>query len=370
MARTAGRALELLSLLQTANRWSGPELAERLGVSLRTVRRDIETLRELGYPVHAGGGRDSRYSLAAGRVLPPLTLDGEQAVAISLALQTSPTTVLGLRDAADRALHTLAQVMPAPLRAQVDATRVTTIRNYWEFPAPPIGPEVLNAVGDAVRKGHLLRIDVLRPDGSRPAPRDPDFEPPHVVQPHHLALWAARWYLVAWDPTAARPDQRSPEGDTADTPPRTRPRRAPEEASEASRDPAPVPEHTGWVVHRVDRLHAHDPTGRPFTRRDLPGGDVADFVMTRPDRGDLPAQWQCLGRATLALPAQVVARFAPGGSVIEALAPDRTRLTLGAWSWAGIAGILATFDTDVTDVEPRELREACATLASRFGRLA
>lgn len=366
MARTAGRALELLSLLQTANRWSGPELAERLGVSLRTVRRDIETLRELGYPVHAGGGRDSRYSLAAGRVLPPLTLDGEQAVAISLALQTSPTTVLGLRDAADRALHTLAQVMPAPLRAQVDATRVTTIRNYWEFPAPPIGPEVLNAVGDAVRKGHLLRIDVLRPDGSRPAPRDPDFEPPHVVEPHHLALWAARWYLVAWDPAAARPGTRSdrvPDHEPAALT-SAGPRRAADEGGDAA------PDGNGWVVHRVDRLHAHDPTGRPFTRRDLPGGDVADFVMTRPDRGDLPAQWQCLGRATLALPAQVVARFAPGGSVIEALAPDRTRLTLGAWSWAGIAGILATFDTDVTDVEPRELREACATLASRFGRLA
>lgn len=335
MARTAGRALELLSLLQTAHRWSGPELAARLGVSLRTIRRDVETLRELGYPVHAGGGRDSTYHLAAGRILPPLTLDGEQAVAISLALQTSPTTVLGLRDAADRALHTLAQVMPAPLRAQVDATRVTTIRNYWEFPAPPIGPEVLNAVGEAVRKGHVLRVDVLRPDGSRPDPRDPDFAPPRAIEPHHLALWAGRWYLVAWDPGAS-------------------PRRS---------------DGAGWVVHRVDRLHAYDPTGIPFIRRELPGGDVADFVMTRPDRGDLPAQWQCLGRATLALPAQVVARFAPGGSVIEELTPERTRLTLGAWSWAGIAGILATFDADLADVEPRELRDACATLATRFARL-
>ena len=149
MARTAGRSLELLSLLQTANRWSGPQLAARLGISLRTLRRDIDTLRGLGYPVHASGGRESTYHLGAGGVLPPLILDGEQAVAISLALQTSPTTVLGLRDAADRALSTLSQVMPAPLRAQVDATRVTTIRNYWEFSAPPIAPDVLNTVGDA-----------------------------------------------------------------------------------------------------------------------------------------------------------------------------------------------------------------------------
>ncbi|GMA40817.1 hypothetical protein GCM10025883_28620 [Mobilicoccus caccae] len=170
MAQTAGRSLQLLSLLQTANRWSGPELAARLGVSLRTLRRDVDTLRQLGYPVHASGGRDSTYALGAGTNLPPLVLDGDQAVAISLALQTSPTTVLGLRDAADQALHTLSQVMPAPLRAQVDATRVTTIRNYWEFSVPPIAPAVLNAVGDAVRHSHLLRLEgsAARREPARP----------------------------------------------------------------------------------------------------------------------------------------------------------------------------------------------------------
>lgn len=325
MAQTAGRSLQLLSLLQTANRWSGPELAARLGVSLRTLRRDVDTLRELGYPVHASGGRDSTYALGAGTNLPPLVLDGEQAVAISLALQTSPTTVLGLRDAADRALHTLSQVMPAALRAQVDATRVTTIRNYWEFSAPPIAPDVLNAVGDAVRRSHLLRLDVLRPDGTRPDPRDPDFTPPVRVEPHHLVLWAGRWYLVAYTP--------------------------------AARD---------WSIYRVDRLHTHDPTGVPFSRRPLPGGNVATYVITSYDRGDTPATWQCLGRATLSLPADVVARWAPGGSVIDYLDPTHSRLTLGAWSWAGIAGILATFDTELTEVEPDELRDACHSLARRF----
>lgn len=325
MARTAGRSLELLSLLQTANRWSGPDLAARLGVSLRTLRRDVETLRYLGYPVRASGGRDSTYQLGAGSSLPPLVLDGEQAVAISLALQTSPTTVLGLRDAAGRALNTLTQVMPASLRAQVDATRLTTIRNYWEFSAPPIAPDVLNAVGDAVRRSHLLRLELLRPDGSRADPHDPDFTPPVGVEPHNLALWAGRWYLVAFNP--------------------------------ASRS---------WVIHRVDRIHPHDPTGVPFSRRQLPGGDVATYVMTNHERGDTPATWQCLGRATMNLPADIVARWAPGGSVIDYLDPSHSRLTLGAWSWAGIAGILATFDTDLTNVEPQELREACHSLARRF----
>ncbi|GAA3573913.1 WYL domain-containing protein [Microlunatus spumicola] len=325
MARTAGRSLELLSLLQAADRWSGPALAARLGVSVRTLGRDIDTLRELGYPVHASGGRDSTYRLGAGSRLPPLVLDGEQAVAVSLALQTSPTSVLGLREAAERALATLARVMPAPLRAQVDATRVTTIRNVWEFSAPPIAPDVLSAVGDAVRRSHVLRHDVLRPDGSRPEPHDPDFRPPLRVEPHHLALWAGRWYLVAFDL-----DRRA------------------------------------WAVFRVDRIHPLSPTGQPFVRRSLPGGDVARFVRSSPDRGDTPAAWQCLGRAVLELPADVVARWAPGGSVIERVDGGRTCITVGAWSWAGIAGILATFDVDLTDVQPAELRAACHTLASRF----
>lgn len=352
MARTAQRSLELLSLLQTAHRWSGPQLAARLGVSLRTLRRDIDTLRDLGYPIEAGGGRHSTYRLGPGTSLPPLLLDGEQAVAISLALQTSPTAVLGLRDAADRALHTLAQVMPPMLRAQLDATRVTLVRNYWEFPAPPIAPEIVGAVGEAVRQGHVLRADVLRADGTRPAPGDADFAPPRRLEPHHLALWAGRWYVVAYDPAAG-----------------------------------------GWFVHRVDRLHPQGATGVRFERRELPAGGVAELLMTTPDRGDTPAAWPCVGRATLALPAQVVARFAPGGSVVEPVEPleprepgeplepgaagesgaagahERCRLVLGAWSWAGIAGILATFDTALADVEPAELRAACAALADRFSHL-
>lgn len=326
MTKTAERSLQLLSLLQTAHRWSGPALAERLGVSLRTLRRDIDSLRELGYPVSASGGRDSTYALGPGTNLPPLVLDGEQAVAISLALQTSPTTVLGLRDASNRALNTLSKVMPAELRAQVDATRVTTIRNYWEFSAPPIPIDVLHSVGDAVRRSHLLRLEVLRPDGNRYDPRDSDFIPPVRVEPHNLVLWAGRWYLVAYNLV-----------------------------------------EQGWAIYRVDRLHTHDPTGVPFTRRQLPGSDVATYVMTNHDRGDTPATWQCLGRATVNLPADVVARWAPGGSVIDRLGPTHSRLTLGAWSWAGIAGILATFDTELTEVAPRELRDACHSLARRFG---
>lgn len=328
VARTAQRSLELLSLLQIANRWSGPELARRLGVSLRTLRRDIDALRELGYPIEATGGKESTYHLSAGSALPPLLLDEEQAVAVFLALQTSPTIVLGLRDAANRAMHTLTQVMPAPLRAQVEATRVTMIRNYWEFSAPPIEPEILHAVGDAVRRAHLLRVDVRRPDNTRPAPADPDFTPPLSVEPHRLVLWAGRWYLLAHHPARAR-----------------------------------------WRVYRVDRLHVYAPTGVRFDRRELPAEDLADYVMTRHDRGDLLAGWPCTGVVVLHRPAELVARFAPGGSVVEYVAPDRTRLTLGAWSWAGVAGILATFDADLEIVEPEELRQASHEMAARYAKV-
>ncbi|WP_311771030.1 helix-turn-helix transcriptional regulator [Actinophytocola algeriensis] len=217
--------------------------------------------------------------------------------------------------------------MPVRLRAEIDAMQLTSLRNHWEFAAPPIGAATLKAVGDAVRGRHVLRFDRLRADGTRPGPRDPDFAAPRAVEPHHLVVWAGRWYLVA----------RDPDDDT-------------------------------WPIFRVDRIHPHDPTGIPFTRRPLPGRGVAEHVVTSFDRGDTPARWQCLGSAVLRHPAAIVARWAPGGSVVEPVTEETTRLTLGAWSWAGIAGILATFDTDLTDIEPAELRTACATLADRYQR--
>ncbi|WP_370950132.1 helix-turn-helix transcriptional regulator [Amycolatopsis sp. cg5] len=313
MATTSARALELLSLLTT--RWTTDDLATRFHVSTRTIRRDIDTLRTLGYPIEATKGPDATYRLAGGK-LPPLLFDDEQALAVAVALQTAPTTVSGTTTAAARALSTIKQIMPAHLRAQAEALDLTTIGNYWDFPAPTVAPATLAAVGAAIRDRHLLDLEHLTPDGNRPEPG-----PPARVAPHHLVHWAGRWYLVAHD------------GD--------------------------------WTIHRLDRIHPRGPTGLTFHRRELPE-DVAHYVMTTADRGDTTPTWPCLGAATLDLPADIVARFAPGGSVVEHLAPGRTRLTLGAWSWAGIAGLLGTFDTDLTDLRPHELRQACHTLAARY----
>lgn len=325
MATTSARLLRLLSLLGARPLWSGLELAERLGVSPRTLRRDVESLRELGYPVQTIKGPDGGYRLGGGGSLPPLLLDDEQAIAVAVALQTAPSSVAGIDDAVARALRSITQVMPAHLRADAEAMHLTAVRNYWEFPAPPIASDTLRAVGYAVRNAHLLRFDELTVDGRRPDPRDPDFLPPVVVEPHHLVQWAARWYLVAYVPAA---------GD--------------------------------WKIYRLERLHVHAATGRTFSRRRLPHADLARYVMTSYDRGDTVARWPCQGSVLMNLPPELVAEFAPGGSVIAYVSPTQTRLTLGAWSWAGIAGLLATFDADISDIEPAELVDACRTIARRY----
>lgn len=257
--------------------------------------------------------------------MPPLLLDEEQAVATALALQTAPTIVAGVGDAAARALTTLRGALSPQLRAEVDNVRITAVPNAWEFRAPPIAADVLKAVGSAVRKGHLLRFDVLSADGRRPAPGESDFRPPMRVEPHDLVVWAGRWYVVAFELDAGQ-----------------------------------------WVVHRIDRLHPYGPTGAPFVRRDTPYDDAGRYVRGRPDRGDTPAGWQCTGSAVVELPAAVVARWAPGGSVVEPVDASRCRITLSAWSWAGIGGLLATFDAPLSCVEPDELREAMQVVLQRF----
>ncbi|GAB3868803.1 hypothetical protein GCM10029964_000050 [Kibdelosporangium lantanae] len=146
--KTSARLLALLSLLQTRRDWSGVLLAERLEVSPRTVRRDVDRLRELGYPIATTKGPDGGYRLAAGTELPPLLFDDEQAVALAVALQTS-----GVGEAALRALNTIRQVMPSRLRHRVDAMRVTPIGT------PEVDPQLLMTLSAAVHAHEVLRFD-------------------------------------------------------------------------------------------------------------------------------------------------------------------------------------------------------------------
>ncbi|MFT7837937.1 WYL domain-containing protein [Saccharothrix sp. BKS2] len=320
MPKTSARLLSLLSLLQARRDWPGALLAQRLDISPRTVRRDVDRLRELGYPVVATKGPDGGYRLDAGAELPPLLFDDEQAVALAVALQVAATTGADLGEAAARALATVRQVMPARLRHRVDTLRITAVEPPATRPEPQVDGAVLVALSAAVQAREVLRFDYASPGD----PDDDGTRPPRRAQPHHLITRGGRWYLVAWD--LDRED---------------------------------------WRTFRADRITPRVPTGPRFTPRDLPGGEVATFVTGRFRGSDGSGDWPCRGEVILDLPAAAVSRHTRDG-VVEELGPDRCRLVLGSWSWPGLAAAVGRFDADFEVVGPAELGDACAHLARRY----
>ncbi|TQM78500.1 putative DNA-binding transcriptional regulator YafY [Saccharothrix saharensis] len=317
MPKTSARLLSLLSLLQARRDWPGALLAERLAVSPRTVRRDVDRLRELGYPIVTTKGPDGGYRLGAGTQLPPLLFDDEQAVALSVALRIATTSGAGIEEAAARALNTVRQVMPARLRHRIDTFRVTPVERT---PRPQVDSGVLMALSAAVHAREVLRFDY----GSG----DPAATPPRRAEPHHLVTRGGRWYLVAWD---------------------------------LDRD--------DWRTFRADRVTPRTPTGPRFTPREVPGGDVAGFVAGRFSGSDDQGGPPCRGEVVLAVPAAEVSPFVHDG-VVEELGPDRCRLTEGSWSWHALAAGLCRFDADIEVVGPTELKDAFAHLARRCAEAA
>lgn len=194
MADTSARTLRLLSLLQTHRYWSGTELTERLRVSARTLRRDIDRLRELGYPVDARPGVDGGYQLAAGAALPPLVLDDDEAVAITVCLQAgSQGAGDGLAEPSIRALGKLVTVLPTRLRSRVDALRAMTESSAWTaVPLSDVDPAVLTDLALTCRREERLTFTYTAADG-RTSTRE--------VEPHRLVSLGRRWYLVAYDLT-------------------------------------------------------------------------------------------------------------------------------------------------------------------------
>ncbi|WP_280689462.1 YafY family protein [Kitasatospora sp. GAS204B] len=324
MPKTSARLLSLLSLLQARRDWPGALLAERLDVSPRTVRRDVDRLRELGYPIAATKGPDGGYRLDAGTQLPPLLFDDEQAVALAVALQLATTSGAGIEEAAVRALNTVRQVMPARLRHRIDTLQVTAVERPATRPNPQVESSVLMALSAAVHAREVLRFDYTAgySDGDRAETA------PRRVQPHHLVTWGGRWYLLAWDL------------DRAD-----------------------------WRTFRADRITPRTPTGPRFTPRVLPGGDVAAFVTSRFQGSDGAGGWPCRGEVILDLPAAVVLRYTRE-AIVEELGPHRCRVVLGSWSWPGLAAAIGGFDADLEVIGPAELKDAFAQLARRFANAA
>jgi predicted DNA-binding transcriptional regulator YafY len=303
----------LLSLLQTRRDWPGQLLAARLDISHRTVRRDVDRLRDLGYNIHATMGPDGGYRLDAGSELPPLLFDDEQALALAVALQSVTVVGAGVDEAALRALSTVRQVMPAHLRHRMDALQFIPLVNPTHA---DVDPAVLVALSAAVRAREVLRFDYASSDELRQA------------EPHHLVTSNGRWYLVAWD---------------------------------LDRD--------DWRIFRADRVTPRTHRGARFSPREVPGGHVADFVSARFKGSNLDDRWPCRGTVILSVPASTVRPYV-GDGLLEDLGPDRCRLELGSWSWLSLAASIGRFDADVEVVSPPELAAAFGELAGRYARAA
>ncbi|MGW5666978.1 helix-turn-helix transcriptional regulator [Micromonospora sp. NPDC003776] len=227
MSDARARLLSLLSLLQTPRLWSGSELAQRLGVSGRTVRRDIDRLRELGYPVHAEQGRLGGYRLTAGAAMPPLLLEDDEAIAVAIGLRTAASQpVAGVDEAAVRAMGKLLQVLPARLRRRVDTLASSTVTHPYSVAVEPVDPDALVVAAAAIANQERLRFR-YRDEGRH-------------VEPRALVTAGRRWYLLAFD---------------------------------LDRD--------DWRTFRLDRVTKAAATGARAVTRDVPGGDVAAFVADR-----------------------------------------------------------------------------------------
>lgn len=316
MANTSNRTLRLLSLLQTHRYWPGSELADRLAVSVRTLRRDVDRLRELGYPVEAQRGVDGGYQLAAGAALPPLMVDDEEAVALAVGLQNAAQgAVEGVAEASVRVLAKVVQVMPARLRRRVEALRAMTVHASWGGPATTgVEPGVLTTVALACRDSERLRFSYTAAGGDRT-----DRE----VEPHRLVALGRRWYLVAYDLT--RHD---------------------------------------WRNFRLDRLTAPRGTGARFRPRDLPATDAAEFVHASVGNAPRPYQVEVLVDAPAATVRERIGRWC----TVEEVDAHHCRIRLSAdnLDWPTMA--LGVVGADFEVVGPPELRDQLRDWGTRFNR--
>jgi predicted DNA-binding transcriptional regulator YafY len=311
------RTLRLLSLLQQRRHWPGGELAGRLDISLRTLRRDVERLREIGYPVDAQPGVDGGYRLAPGAVLPPLVLDDEEAVALTVGLQAAAqSAIAGMAEASVRALTTVTQVLPPRLRRRAEALGAMTVPAPGGASGAAVDPQVLVAVAAACRDTERLEFGYTAADGARTE---------RLTEPFRLVAMGRRWYLVAYD--LGRGD---------------------------------------WRSFRLDRLSAPRGTGQRFAPRQLPAEDAAAFVRRGTDARAAPHVVEALVEA----PADDVRRrIGPWATVTEEPGGGcRLRMETYDLSWAALA--LGGIDAEFAVLSPPKLYDLLADWAGRFHRAA
>jgi predicted DNA-binding transcriptional regulator YafY len=318
MANTSMRTLKLLSLLQTHRFWPGSELAGRLGVSPRTLRRDVDRLRELGYPVRAQRGADGGYQLAAGAALPPLVVDDEEAVALAVGLQLAAQGAIeGIAESSVRALAKVLTVMPPRLRRRAEALTAMTVPASWGTgPQDTVDPDVLTVLALACRDSERIRFGYATAAGERTD---------RLVEPHRVVILGRRWYLAGYD--LGRHD---------------------------------------WRSYRLDRVTSPEATGARFLPRKLPAADAAAFVRagiaTASAIYDIEVEFHA--------PAQVVRERIGRWVRVSELDAGRCR---GQWNadsldWAALA--LGTAGVDFHVIRPAELRDAVGDWSRRFARAA
>jgi predicted DNA-binding transcriptional regulator YafY len=306
------RVLRLLSLLSVRPVWTGPELADRLGVTTRTVRRDIDRLRDLGYPVEAAPGRDGGYRLGPGGQLPPLLLDDDEAAAVALSLRAAAAgAVGGVEEAALAALSKLDRVLPPRLRARVDALREATV--HLSGGASDVDPEVLVSAAHACAASERCRLTYADRQGHRTERR---------IEPYRMVSTGRRWYLVARD--IDQPDE-------------------------------------GWRTFRADRIEALEPTGHRF-RLDNPP-DAAELVS----RGTSVAPYRYVARLRFATTAASLrARVPPTVGVVEADGEDAAILTTGADYLPPLLGHAISLGIPFEILDPPELRAELRQVARQL----
>ncbi len=308
------RILRLLSLLQTHRLWSGTELADRLEVSPRTLRRDIDRIRELGYPVKAARGIAGGYQLGAGATLPPLLLDDDEATAIAVGLRTATgVAVAGVEEASLRALAKLEPLLPAHLRRRVHALKAFTEPVTYARPAT-IDPETLITIAQACRDDERLQFEYRRRDGETAT---------RAVEPHRLVSVGQRWYLVAWDV-----------------------------------------HRQAWRTFRVDRLTAPATSGARFVPKPLPAPDAATFV--RESLGAMPVRHEA--HVTVRSPAETVRERVRGFGTLSVEPLDAQtcalRMAGDSIAWLGVSVML--LEADCTVHSPPELMEWIDRSAARI----
>jgi predicted DNA-binding transcriptional regulator YafY len=314
MLDTSARLLRLLSLFQAQRYWSGADLAERLEVTPRTLRRDVDRLRSLGYPVNSTSGTAGGYQLGAGATLPPLLLDDEEAVAVAVGLRTAASgTVTGIEEASVRALSKLQQLLPVRLRRRVSAL------NSFILPLSNSGPtvdaETLSVIAGACRDYEMLRFHYHSRDGAASA---------REVEPHRLVHTGRRWYLAAWD---------------------------------VGRE--------NWRTFRIDRIQPKITTGLRFTPRNPPEGDFAAYVARSVSYMPDMHQAKVLLHASVEAASE---RIPPAAGVLEAMGEDRCILHTGSSSLDSLSVYLALIGFEFEVREPPELVERVRWLAERFSR--